>query len=137
MVAITGYANPISLPDVQFRPHSFFVENVCGGQECPAMGWYNDSGVIYIDKFYKMILAENSYPDEPDQVHAEAVSLLGHEVVHYLQDRSGKFKEKTCKNFLDRDEEAFRAQRIGMLPYLKFLIQRPIMYRPYRCPYEK
>ncbi|MCX6736236.1 MAG: hypothetical protein NTZ13_04090 [Candidatus Parcubacteria bacterium] len=136
MVAITGYRMPEHFPSVQFEPHSFFVEKVCGGNECDAQGWYNDKGIIYIDERHYLVLSENSYPVKPDQSHAEAVSLLGHESVHFLQDLSGKFTKKSCENFLSREEEAFTAQRIGMIPYLKFLIPRPTVRRSYRCPQE-
>jgi len=134
MVTITGYPVPDYLPNIQFEPHSFFVEKVCDGRECDAQGWYNDAGMIYIDEKHQSVLSESSYPEKPDQNHAEAASLVGHESVHFLQDLSGKFKEKSCENFLAREEEAFTAQRIGMIPYLKYLIPRSNMRRPYRCP---
>jgi len=122
MVAITGYAPPAALPSVQFEPHSFFVEKVCGGKECAAKGWYNDAGIIYLDEQYQAGLSGDSYPEKPSREQATAASVLGHESVHYLQDLSGKYKEKTCKNFLAREEQAFFAQRIGMRPYLKYFV---------------
>jgi len=133
MVIITGYPTPSSLPNVQFEPHSFFVEKVCGGKECLATGWYNDSGTIFLDQSYQTVLSKSSYPIKPDKPHAEAVSVLGHETVHYLQDLSGKYMEKTCKNFLKREEEAFYFQRIGMCPYLNFFILWQSSDPAYRC----
>ena len=103
MVAITGYQTPAQLPKVQFEPHSFFVEKVCGGVECPSTGWYNDAGIIYLDQSFQTILSENSYPAKPDEAHARVVSILGGEIVHYLQDLSGKYTVKSCENFLSRD----------------------------------
>ena len=38
------------LPEVVYEPHSFFVENVCGGRECRVVGWYNDNDIVYIDE---------------------------------------------------------------------------------------
>jgi len=134
LVTITGYTLPANLPNVQFEPHSFFVEKVCGGKECPATGWYNDAGIIFLDQLYQTVLSENSYPAKPDRSHAEAVSVLGHEAVHYLQDLSGKYTEKSCKNFLAREEQAFYAQRIGMRPYLNYFLPWQSTGRAYRCP---
>ncbi|MFA5830675.1 MAG: hypothetical protein WC878_02485 [Candidatus Paceibacterota bacterium] len=133
MVAITGYTPPAQMPNVQFEPHSFFVEKVCGGKECAAKGWYNDAGTIYLDETYQTVLSEDSYPAKPDRQHAMAASMLGHESVHYLQDLSGKFTEKTCTNFLIREEQAFFAQRVGMRPYLNFFVPWENSGPAYRC----
>ena len=70
---LSGY--PMAeLPDVQFKDHQFFVENVCGGKECHVVGWYNDKDIVYIDNRFKDI--ENGF----------ASSLIVHEFTHYLQD---------------------------------------------------
>jgi len=76
---LSGYPMPDAPPSVEFRPHSFFVDNVCGGRECNAVGWYNDQDVVYIDEKYAN--EESSF----------ASSLLVHELTHFLQHRSGKF----------------------------------------------
>ena len=74
---LSGYPNPDTLPEIRLEPHSFFVENVCGGKECKAVGWYNDTGVIYIDERYW-----NFDGDEES-------SLLVHEFTHHLQYLNG------------------------------------------------
>ena len=39
---LSGYPPPGDLPELSFQPHSFFVDEVCNGRECRAVGWYND-----------------------------------------------------------------------------------------------
>jgi len=70
---LSGYPMPAELPEIQFRPHKFFVEHVCGGKECNVLGWYNDNGVVYIDDSRK------------DLSDGFTSSLLVHEFVHFLQ----------------------------------------------------
>ena len=60
-------------PEIQLKPHSFFVEHACGGRECNVLGWYNDKGIVYIDERY------NDFED------SFTSSLIVHEFVHYLQ----------------------------------------------------
>lgn len=85
------------LVDVQFKEHSFFVENVCGGVECNVMGWYDDKDIVYID---------NSHKNFEEQF---ASSLLVHEFVHYLQHKSNNFSS-SCKDSLAREREAYYVQ---------------------------
>ena len=92
---LSGY--PMAqLPDVQYKPHEFFVENVCGGKECNVLGWYNDDSVVYIDEKHEN---GDGFSD----------SLIVHEFVHYLQDLSGKFNE-SCSDFITREQEAYEVQ---------------------------
>ena len=72
-------------------PHEFFVEAVCGGKECNVIGWYDGHGIIYIDE-----KASGRLYDE----------MIVHEMVHYLQDLSGNYQDKSCKDSLIREREA-------------------------------
>ncbi len=94
-------------PQVEVVPHEFFVENVCGGKECKAVGWYNDTGIIYVDFRLKSPLLDK---------------ILVHEMVHYLQHMSGKFNSDSCEDSLIKEREAYRIQSkyavdvLGVLP---------------------
>lgn len=82
------------LPTVEERPHTFFVENVCGGIEkkCRGVvGWYNSDGIIYID--------ENLSDNFKDEV-------VVHESAHYIQDLSGMYDDDSCEDSIYRELEA-------------------------------
>jgi hypothetical protein len=90
-VHLSGYLAPNEIPEVRFEQHSFFVENVCGGDSgCKAEGWYNDTGVVYIDEKHR------------DLNGAFASSLAVHEFTHYLQDQN--------MNPCEREREAYHVQ---------------------------
>ena len=46
---LSSYSRPQNLPSVRFKDHSFFVHHACGGQDCNVLGWYNDTGIVYLD----------------------------------------------------------------------------------------
>ncbi len=96
---ISGYPEPDHPPTLEYQPHTFFVKEACGGQECKAVGWYNDKDVIYIDD---RLRGENS---------TFISSLIVHELVHYLQDYSGKFNTFSCADQIAREREAYAVQR--------------------------
>jgi hypothetical protein len=97
--SLSGYPYPDTAPPVEYRGREFFVEHACEGEEnCRVAAWYND-GTIYLDR---------SLDDPEDPV---ARSVVVHELVHYLQDRSGKFPVKDCESDLRREQEAYSIQR--------------------------
>ncbi len=121
-VHLSGYATPAEAPQLQFQPHSFFVENVCGNKECRAVGWYNDEGIIYIDEKYED--AESQF----------AESLLVHEIVHYLQDISGKYDSFSCTDSVAREREAYYIQNEFLLQaHASFDLVQP---GPTACAYK-
>ncbi|MEM7027069.1 MAG: hypothetical protein AAF410_02455 [Pseudomonadota bacterium] len=74
-VKLSQYEHPGIPPDIDFKPHTFFVEEACNGMErCEVVAWYNDNGVIYIDERL------NGHTD------AYTRSVIVHELTHYLQD---------------------------------------------------
>jgi len=96
-VALSPYPMPSVEPIVELKPHEFFVENVCLGVErgCNFVGWYNDTGIIYIDERVNL--------DARDDIPF-------HEIIHYLQDLSGKFDTLDCEDRYAREREAYRIQ---------------------------
>ena len=95
---LSGYPVPEELPDVRFESHAFFVENVCFGQECKVVGWYDDAGTIFIDERYREV---------DDQF---AKSLLVHEFTHFLQHANGAFQPPSCNLNIAREKEAYEIQ---------------------------
>lgn len=97
-VHLSDYPMPDAPPAVRYVGHEFFVEHVCGGRDCPAWGWYNDSDVIFVD--------ERLRDGAPDF----AAALLVHELTHYLQHKSGRFDSLSCEDSVKREREAYRVQ---------------------------
>ncbi len=103
---LSGYNTNGINPQLQFRPHRFFVDNACGGNaKCKVVGWYNDQNVVYIDD---RLAAVDSMFER---------SLVVHEFVHYLQHISGKFDSVTCEDFVQREREAYATQREFIMAY--------------------
>jgi len=120
---LSGYPVPDQVPAVRFEPHAFFVEHVCGGNECNAVGWYNDQRIIYIDEKYQ------------DDDSGFATSLLVHELTHYLQHQSGKFDSHSCEDSLAREREAYYVQNNYILEaQASFALIRPA---PTSCNYTQ
>jgi hypothetical protein len=103
-VQLSGYPAPAAAPEIRFEPHSFFVERVCGGKDCTAVGWYNDRSVVYIDSKY-LDIADDEF----------ATSLIVHELTHYLQHQSGHFDSLSCTDSVAREREAYRVQNDYLL----------------------
>ena len=94
---LSGYPMQ-TVPPVYYRPHSFFVENACYGKQCRVQGWYNDTGIVYIDEAFK---TDDS---------AFVSSLVVHEFTHYLQHKSGDWNDVSCSSRVVREREAYYVQ---------------------------
>ena len=97
----SGYAAPPDPPVIEYRDQAFFDERACppASVHCSARGFYEDgSNIIVLHESYRAL----------DGVKARA--LLVHEMVHFLQDRSGEFGTKTCEVWVEREHEAYRLQ---------------------------
>lgn len=96
----TNYTIPDQAPTVAFVPHSYLEELACG-EKCPALGVYPDGNVVYID----------------DELQTEtnvcARSVLLHELVHYLQDKNGRFTNLSPQlaSYL-REHDAYAIQQV-------------------------
>ena len=114
-VALTGYEYPAEMPMVVYAPHSYFVETVCEGvdtekEPCVVRAMYDDEtdGRIYLNtKYYKINGEWTPYMR----------GIILHEMVHYLQDMSGRWDgyqdwedSKLCKEREFRQKEAYVAQ---------------------------
>ncbi len=121
-VNLSGYPVPSEPPTLSFKPHRFFVERVCGGRECNAVGWYNDRGIVYIDEKYRR--DESMF----------ASSLVVHELVHYLQHLSGGFDSHSCFDSVAREREAYYVQNEYIVrAHASFELIRP---SPIHCNYK-
>ncbi|HIF50773.1 MAG TPA: hypothetical protein EYQ42_04465 [Thiotrichaceae bacterium] len=99
-VYLSSYPHPGEIPELYYKPHRFFVDNACAGNEkCRAAAWYNDQGVIFMDERIK------------DNTDAVTRSVVVHELVHYLQDLSGEYKDVDCDLYAKREREAYAIQR--------------------------
>ena len=99
-VHLSGYPHPGNAPEIQFRPHVFFIEHACiGNTNCRVAGWYDNAGIIYIDERLK------------GQDDAFTRSLYVHELTHYLQDINNKYENKDCSDHQKREREAYSIQR--------------------------
>lgn len=98
-VQVSNYPMPETPPAVEYRPASFFVEHVCHSEKCRTLGWYNHNGTVYIDE--RLRGRDDKFVN----------SLLVHEFIHYLQDKSGKFDNTDCDDHVRREREAYAYQR--------------------------
>lgn len=116
-VFYTGYPMPDELPVIEWVPHSFFVQRICNNVDsiefpCAVRAMYDDNidGIIFLDEWFK------------DKTNGFTKSIIVHEIVHYLQDISGDWKEienwpheKRCQERKFRQVEAYMAQDKYML----------------------
>jgi predicted SprT family Zn-dependent metalloprotease len=82
-VQLTSYSHPHTVPN----------------DKCRAAAWYNNDGTIYINNILE------------GKTDSMTRGVIVHELVHYLQDLSGKFKNKDCQDHQVREREAYAIQR--------------------------
>ena len=105
-VTLTGYPMPEVQPEVRLVSHQELVERACGGVECKVLGWFPPGQVIYLDERL----------DPQDSLYAS--SVLVHEMVHYLQQTSGRYpREHDCETAIEREREAYAIQREFLTRY--------------------
>ena len=97
---LSGYAYPSTAPQLERVQREYLVEHACGGDaHCRVVAWYDDKNTIYLD-------------DRVEDLEDPIVrSVIVHELVHYLQDLSGKFDALKCEDQLTREREAYSVQR--------------------------
>jgi len=112
---LSGYEYPEIMPLIVYADHSHFVEKLCDGVDtkkdpCVGRAYYNDEedARIYLNTKYWEINKEWT----PYQT-----SIIVHEMVHYLQDLSGKYDgytawntDKLCAARKERQIEAYTTQ---------------------------
>ncbi|MGI9333264.1 MAG: hypothetical protein ACR2RL_08925 [Gammaproteobacteria bacterium] len=97
----SAYDAPEQLPQLEFQAAAAFAEQACPRRaNCAARGYYHDgTGRIVVHEAYRGLTS------------VQERALVVHELVHYLQDLSGRYGgEKTCEIWLEREREAFRLQ---------------------------
>ena len=104
---LSGYAPSATAPEVRLEPSTFFAAHACGGRTgaCRVLGWYADRGIVHIHERFAAL----------DSLFAR--SLLVHELVHYLQHRSGRFADGSCESFVAREREAYAVQQRFFVAY--------------------
>jgi uncharacterized protein DUF6647 len=99
IAAATGYAVPAALPEVRLVPHQVIRGAICAGQECAVGAMYRPGDdVIYLDE--RLAPAANDF---------DAAVLL-HELVHWVQDRSGRVPDRDCRTRVAAEREAYTLQ---------------------------
>lgn len=105
VASLTDYAVPADPPAIALVPHARLELMACG-QPCRVYGWFPPGETIYLDQRLDL-------RHDPG-----AQSILLHELVHYVQQKSGTFPaEGDCRSWLAREWEAYDVQ-------LRWLAQR-------------
>lgn len=97
-IHLSRYESIDSLPTIVFVDHEQLVNQACFGHECQVLGWYNDSDIVYIDDRFS----------DSDTLFSR--SLIVHELVHYLQHKSGRYSQ-SCPDVSAREAEAYWIQQ--------------------------
>lgn len=92
-----NYPPPAAFPTINIASHEYLVKHACAGKECKVLGWYNDEGIVHIDK--RLVPYLDSSP--------LAQSIVVHEFVHYFQHVSKAYPPHSCEWALEREREAY------------------------------
>ncbi len=100
-----GMEAPEQLPVIAFVPHASLEQMACTGP-CPILGLYPDQGVVYVDG------------DLALKTNVCARSILLHELVHYVQHKTGRFAEQSpALRWQLREIEAHQIQSAFLLDH--------------------
>ena len=98
VASLTDYSVPADPPAVALVPHAQLERMACG-EPCRVYGWFPPGETIYLDQRLDL-------RHDPG-----AQSILLHELVHYVQQKSGTFPAGgDCKTWLAREWEAYDVQ---------------------------
>lgn len=95
VVAVTSYNAPPSAPTVIVAPASELHASICG-EPCPVEAFYDDG--------YIVLSADRDFDGD-----IFARGSIIHELVHYLQDVTGRFNKSPVRESL-REWEAYRIE---------------------------
>jgi hypothetical protein len=132
---ISGYDYPEVMPQIIYANHSHFIAKLCDDVDtekhpCVVRAYYNDEdpAKIYLNTKYWQI----NRPWTPYQT-----AIIVHEMVHYLQDLSGKYdgytdwgEEKFCAARKQRQIESYVTQDIYLLEVFGYRRLLPRYYDP-------
>ena len=112
-VTLSGYPAPDHLPEVVLVSHAELVHAACADRECKVQGWFPPGERIYLDQRLAPL----------DSTYSSAVVV--HEMVHYLQQRSGHVTHADgiadCDQVMAMEHEAYQAQRDFFTRYGDYL----------------
>lgn len=105
-VTLTGYSPPAHPPEIMVVSHAYLEEAACEGRHCKVLGWFPPGERIFID----------DQLDAQDDLYASSVVV--HEMVHYLQQTSGKYHAPySCQEAIAMEREAYAAQQAYLVRY--------------------
>ena len=121
-----AYAVPETAPRIEFVQPRLIADIMCDGRpRCPVLAMYLHGNTIFLDDRLDV---------HRDDYHT---SILLHELVHYVQQQSGRFMEGDCDSWVKEEQEAFRIQAAWLRERTIFLPQRPqIPRREHLCAGE-
>jgi hypothetical protein len=103
IVLAGGYEMPFTVPDVVPAPPTFFRERMCGGEVCNVVGLYAS-----VDAPETVYVSDRFSLDGSDDL---ALSVLLHELVHYLQQKSGRWAFRhDCRAWVEQERQAYALQ---------------------------
>jgi hypothetical protein len=125
-VSNSGYPMPPGPPALEYRSRPNFAEAVCPPEalHCVPRAYYRDGArTIVLHEAYRGL------------GNARARGLLVHEIVHYLQDLSGGWGDKSCETWVEREREAYRLQLLYLVSEggNPFTLRMPILNKAH-CP---
>jgi hypothetical protein len=108
-VTLSGYPAPTHMPEVVMVSHQDLMHAACSDQECKVLGWFPPGEKIFLDKRLEPL----------DGTYSSAVVI--HEMVHYLQQNSGRFSHARdradCADLMEMEHQAYQVQRDFFLQY--------------------
>ena len=105
-ITLSGYPAPAQPPTLAMVSHAYLEQAACEGRRCKVLGWFPPGHTVYLD--------DRLNPQ--DSLYASGV--LVHELVHYLQQESGRFgKPYSCEAAVEMEREAYAAQREFFVRY--------------------
>jgi hypothetical protein len=105
-VTLSGYPPPAHMPEVVIVPHELLVKAACSGRECKVLGWFPPGQKIFLDE--RLLPLDDTYSS----------SVVIHEMVHYLQQESGRWpRPYSCADTIQMEHEAYAAQQEFMVRY--------------------
>jgi len=76
---VSGYPSPDGLPQIQRVSVAEMQQRICGGRSCAVKAFYHPEWGVYVDE--ALDIRNNAFDR----------SILLHELVHHLQNTTGKF----------------------------------------------
>lgn len=101
-VTLSGYPAPTTMPEIALLSHQEMVHAACADQDCKVLGWFPPGHTIYLDR--RLLPLDGTF----------ASGIVVHEMVHYLQQNSGRFSHAAlgdCNEVLAMEHQAYQAQR--------------------------